>query len=64
MTHTEDRPEPAPQDELGQTMAEYGILVSLISVALIVVLSVGGVGGALAGQWANIVTAITDAFAS
>ena len=57
MTHSEDPPRAGPQDELGQTMAEYGILVSLISVALIVVLSVGGVGGAVAGQWTTIVAA-------
>ena len=57
MTHSEDRPRAGPHDELGQTMAEYGILVSFISVALIVVLSVGGVGGALGAQWATILAA-------
>jgi len=64
MTHSEDRPGASHQDELGQTTTEYGILLSLISVALIVVLSIGGAGGALAARWASIVTAITDAFAA
>jgi Flp pilus assembly pilin Flp len=46
------------QDELGQTMVEYGLLVSLISVALIVVLSVTGFGGALSAYYDDIVAGI------
>lgn len=58
MTRAIDRPlrtAEAAQRELGQTMAEYGLLISLISVALFVVLGVGGFGTALASVWSDVV---------
>ena len=47
--------------ERGQTMVEYGLLISFISVALIVVLGVTGFGGGLLAFYGGISAAIVAA---
>jgi Flp pilus assembly pilin Flp len=58
--HQPSAPETAA-GELGQTMVEYGILISVISVALLVVVGVTGFGGALGAYYAAIQATIAAA---
>ena len=45
------------KDEEGATAIEYGLIAALISIAIVV--SAGAVGGQLATNFGNIVTALT-----